>query len=498
MNSRSKNDPDYYYEDSSDDNAAEQDEAASSLFEPTSDGDYEEESPSDLFPESEDEASEQSEVASPSLSSPSSTPPPSPQKRKKRGKQEFNQFLSIEPKESKIQTNETKQAPPHYGTPRILNDRTYIIYKGKSYYIQLPKPKEVRARKSSSMSFPWDVKQAPRPDLYWTWNPAHFNQEEPDNDNTIPFPYPIQLLDPDLTPELQDPKLDLHELDCAKISSNFLTSVTLPIKTTRPSLKILNLSKSPIRIPLSPDVPQQAHVPESDGLLSSRSAKCPSWFTPPFIIHGVISMTKQLIDLDPASEPAAQRIVAARRFWTTQALHRNWTGNVVFLNAPFTYVGTFVTYGVRQFDAGHAKEIFMFVRFAPSSAWLHVAWKHPKCTALLFNKRMKFWKGLAGKRSEHVTQAPATMPHEVALLYFGDRIQEFRKAFSAYGPITRYNRYIEHIPELDSELEEESNNDDDDDDDIGKNSANQMFKEEMMVTPPSLPLRSSTLQNATT
>lgn len=57
-------------------------------------------------------------------------------------------------------------------------------------------------------------------------------------------------------------------------------------------------------------------------------------------------MIKKPIDLDPASEVTAQRIVASREFWTEGALEREWHADVVFLNPPFSRVGEFVRYAV--------------------------------------------------------------------------------------------------------------------------------------------------------
>ncbi|KAA6385819.1 MAG: hypothetical protein EZS28_018654 [Streblomastix strix] len=222
------------------------------------------------------------------------------------------------------------------------------------------------------------------------------------------------------------------------------------------------------------------------------------WFTPIFIIRSVVKMIDGQIDLDPTSEPAAQRIVAAKEYWTSGALEREWNGRVVFLNPPFSDVNSFVRHALEQFEAGRIGELFMLIRAAPSSSWFDMAWRLPKCHTMFFMKRLKFFESeenalvekdnreMKRKRKKknikqaleeeqekeqendteneksssvqkdsnlskssyvlhpqtevkqyHVKQAYATMPHEIALMYFGDNTEGFIHEFSQYGRIIR-------------------------------------------------------------
>ncbi|KAA6311461.1 MAG: hypothetical protein EZS28_056123, partial [Streblomastix strix] len=81
------------------------------------------------------------------------------------------------------------------------------------------------------------------------------------------------------------------------------------------------------------------------------------WFTPPFIIKAIVNMIGGPIDLDPASEPSAQRIVSSSEYWSRNALNRQWAGNIVFLNPPFSQVGEFFTYALEQHKKGHSQEL---------------------------------------------------------------------------------------------------------------------------------------------
>ncbi|KAA6358189.1 MAG: hypothetical protein EZS28_046284, partial [Streblomastix strix] len=89
-----------------------------------------------------------------------------------------------------------------------------------------------------------------------------------------------------------------------------------------------------------------AHQMSNQYTTISVSQSSDRWFTPPFIINSIVHMIKKPIDLDPASEVTAQRIVASREFWTEGALEREWHADVVFLNPPFSRVGEFVRYAV--------------------------------------------------------------------------------------------------------------------------------------------------------
>ncbi|KAK2957039.1 hypothetical protein BLNAU_7869 [Blattamonas nauphoetae] len=88
------------------------------------------------------------------------------------------------------------------------------------------------------------------------------------------------------------------------------------------------------------------------------------WFTPPFLIQSMVDMTQQPIDLDPASEPSAQKLVCAKEFWSYGSLEREWCGNVVFLNPPFSGVGSFVPYALSQYYKGKMRELFIIARMA--------------------------------------------------------------------------------------------------------------------------------------
>lgn len=60
------------------------------------------------------------------------------------------------------------------------------------------------------------------------------------------------------------------------------------------------------------------------------------WFTPGHILQGVRDLIK-VIDLDPASEEEANKLVRAKNYFTIEddGLTKDWYGNV-FVNPPYT------------------------------------------------------------------------------------------------------------------------------------------------------------------
>ncbi|KAA6387338.1 MAG: hypothetical protein EZS28_017134, partial [Streblomastix strix] len=136
----------------------------------------------------------------------------------------------------------------------------------------------------------------------------------------------------------------------------------------------------------------------------------------------------------------AQRIVASREFWTEGALEREWHADVVFLNPPFSRVGEFVRYAVDQYQRGFCTELFILCRCAPSSSWFSSSWVLPHCHTLFFSRRMRFWTAGTGRRrgggaKGDVVPAQSSMPHEIAMLYFGPDTIGFEYWFQGYGRI---------------------------------------------------------------
>ncbi|KAH7832267.1 uncharacterized protein MONOS_12152 [Monocercomonoides exilis] len=225
------------------------------------------------------------------------------------------------------------------------------------------------------------------------------------------------------------------------------TSLQLP-----PPLQLPHTLPLPLQLSASPSssqpststahpLPRSAYLPPS-GIVTHQmsnhystifiSRATDKWFTPPDIIASIVEMERRPIDLDPASEPAAQRIVGARQFWCASALEKSWNADIVYVNPPFSLIGVFMNHALNEYTRKHCKELFVLCRAAPSSRWFDIAFHHPHCHTLFFSHRLKFWEN-TGDGSGDVKTASSSMPHEISLFYFGKKSDAFLTKFRKYG-----------------------------------------------------------------
>ncbi|KAK2957058.1 hypothetical protein BLNAU_7888 [Blattamonas nauphoetae] len=172
--------------------------------------------------------------------------------------------------------------------------------------------------------------------------------------------------------------------------------------------KLKNPPKQPIFVPELPSDwsrdKKEGEIIKPDHAALCQASSNDRWFTPPFLIQSMVDMTQQPIDLDPASEPSAQKLVCAKEFWSYGSLEREWCGNVVFLNPPFSGVGSFVPYALSQYYKGKMRELFIIARMAPSSKWFHLVWIQKECWTMTFARRLRFWCviGTQPTKEEHL------------------------------------------------------------------------------------------------
>ncbi len=120
-----------------------------------------------------------------------------------------------------------------------------------------------------------------------------------------------------------------------------------------------------------------------EALASSESNE---WFTPRVYLEHVRRVIGE-IDLDPASTPAANLVVQARRIHTCEedALQRHWNAMSVFLNPPYGTVGgksqagLFVKYMAMEYEHKCFKKGITLVNSCTGAKWFKVLFNYPIC-----------------------------------------------------------------------------------------------------------------------
>jgi phage N-6-adenine-methyltransferase len=151
-----------------------------------------------------------------------------------------------------------------------------------------------------------------------------------------------------------------------------------------------------------------------------------TWNTPAPLV-ALVRTVLGAIDVDPASNDAAQEVVQATTFYTleTNGLAHEWLGRV-YANPPYSNVEPFVSKLFAEFDAGRTTEAIVLVNARSSSAWFQAlaarAWR---CE---LRQRVKFWRperpdGSKGRQASVV-------------FYVGPNVKRFLEIFRSFGVVT--------------------------------------------------------------
>ncbi|HVW26546.1 MAG TPA: DNA N-6-adenine-methyltransferase [Polyangiaceae bacterium] len=152
-----------------------------------------------------------------------------------------------------------------------------------------------------------------------------------------------------------------------------------------------------------------------------------SWNTPAPLV-ALVRDVMGGIDVDPASNAAAQAVVQATMFYTleTNGLAHEWPGRV-YANPPYSNVEPFVAKLFVELDAGRTTEAIALVNARSSSAWFQsLAARAWRCE---LRQRVKFWRperpeGSAGRQASVV-------------FYVGPDARRFARVFRPLGIVTR-------------------------------------------------------------
>lgn len=148
------------------------------------------------------------------------------------------------------------------------------------------------------------------------------------------------------------------------------------------------------------------------------------WYTPPEYITAARTVMGG-IDLDPASNEEANKVVEAKVFFTpeTNGLKRPWDGKV-WMNPPYArpLIDEFCAKLAESFAEGQVTEACVLVNNATETGWFHALAEVG--SGICFPRhRVKFW---------HPRKTSTPLQGQ-AVIYLGENIDPFREVFLRFG-----------------------------------------------------------------
>lgn len=160
-----------------------------------------------------------------------------------------------------------------------------------------------------------------------------------------------------------------------------------------------------------------------------QSSESNEWYTPARYVDAARRVMGG-IDLDPASNPVANRVVMATHYFTIEddGLAKTWAGRV-WLNPPYGRDGgesNQATWSARlldQYQAGNVAQAVLLVNAVTDRVWFQPLWAFPICFT---DHRIRFYDA---------TGAGGSPTHGNALVYLGANRDHFASVFSEFGPV---------------------------------------------------------------
>lgn len=148
------------------------------------------------------------------------------------------------------------------------------------------------------------------------------------------------------------------------------------------------------------------------------------WYTPAEYLKAAVNVMGS-IDLDPASNPIANKNVGAATFYTAQddGLAQPWTGTV-WMNPPYAQplIGQFSERLAKEYAAGSVTSAIVLVNNATDTAWFHTLAE--QASAMCFPRgRIRFW---------HPDKVSAPLQGQ-AFIYLGKEPEVFAAEFGQFG-----------------------------------------------------------------
>lgn len=168
----------------------------------------------------------------------------------------------------------------------------------------------------------------------------------------------------------------------------------------------------------------------SDGNLKAHQNKgVVEWYTPAEYIDAARNVMGS-IDVDPASNKIAQRIVKAGKFFTKDncGLKKQWNGNI-YMNPPFKadLIKAFISKLCESFQSGVTTQAIVLTNNSTDTKWWHEA--ASASSAICFTRGRVAFYSPAGE-----TAAP-TNGHTI--FYMGGKDADFQAEFEKFGCILR-------------------------------------------------------------
>ncbi len=168
-----------------------------------------------------------------------------------------------------------------------------------------------------------------------------------------------------------------------------------------------------------------------------QEAKSFEWYTPRQYVEAA-RLVMGGIDVDPASNAAANRMVQAQRYYdrSVDGLTRAWHGRV-FLNPPYCKnQAAWVAYLLGQYEAGITTQAVLLIPASTETAWFQPLWRYPICFT---NHRIHFLSEGGQRNSPTIGNA---------FVYLGPAVDRFTSVFRAFGAIVRCISAVESAPTL--------------------------------------------------
>lgn len=186
----------------------------------------------------------------------------------------------------------------------------------------------------------------------------------------------------------------------------------------------------PIQNSFATDSAEKA--PKSRNLEILTSSKSDEHGTPHFLAYAAREVLGE-IDLDPMSNPEAQKIIRAHTFYTEKqdGLTKPWIGRI-WLNPAFSRADEAVAKLIGAYEVGICSEALLLIKAAPETKRHQSLAAYPFCE---LNRRVKFIA--EGNR----VQAPfATL-----IFYLGKNFSRFKEVFEGLGNIRLGRNQVDEL-----------------------------------------------------